>query len=110
MENLLLHADHPLGVFHLRIGNIDAERLEFRRRDESRVHSGQSAESANHESRADQQDQRQRHLDDHQHAARAVPLPAFAHGTPALAQSGSQARARVFQYRDGTEKQARDKR
>src|SRR5208337_5318350 len=37
MQNLLLDAGHALGVFHLRVGNVDAECLEFRRRDESGV-------------------------------------------------------------------------
>jgi hypothetical protein len=44
-------------VFQLSFGNVDAEGLKFLRRGESRIDSCESAKSANHESRADQQDE-----------------------------------------------------
>ena len=38
MEDLLLDAHDAIGLFHLRVGNIDAESLEFGRRNEARIH------------------------------------------------------------------------
>lgn len=58
VQDLLLDAEHACGVFHLCLGNGDTERLNVRRRCESGIDFGQGAEGANHEPRADQQNER----------------------------------------------------
>src|SRR5215471_13367262 len=97
MRNLLFNADHPFGVLHVCFGNVDAESLELGRSDETGIDSGQGVKSADHESGADQQDERQRDLDNHEHTARPMPLAAFAHGTSALTQPGSKVPASILQ-------------
>src|SRR5205823_8320732 len=88
MQNLLFDTHHTLWLFHLCVGNIDAECLDFRRRDETRIDMDQSAKSANHESGADQQDKSQRYLGHDESTSCPVSVAALAHGTSAFPQRG----------------------
>src|SRR2546429_3109775 len=81
MQNLLFDTHHTLRLFHLCVGNINAECLDIRRRDETGIDFDQSAKSANHKSGADQQDESQRYLEHDERASCPVSMAARAHGT-----------------------------
>src|SRR5881398_3281582 len=84
MQNLLFDTHHTLWLFHLFVGNINSECLDFRRHEETRIDFDQSAKSANHKSGADQQDESQRYLEHDERASCPVSMAALAHGTSAF--------------------------
>ena len=96
-QNVFLHAHDAFGIFHVGFRDVEPKGLELRRRDEPGIHVCERAEGANHQPRADQQDQRQRHLDHHQRVARTDAARGFRSRTSALAQPGFRAHARVLQ-------------
>ena len=61
---------------------IQVHELEFFGMRESGLNVPQSLKRPNHQAGTDQQHQRQRHLNDHQGVARAMPFPALADGPP----------------------------
>ena len=67
---------------------------------------GESAESTNHQTRADEQNQSQSDLNDDQHAAQAVLLAALAIGTATFANAGAEADSGVFENGNGAEERA----
>jgi hypothetical protein len=67
---------------------------------ESGIDVAQRLERADHEAGTDQQDQRQRHLHDHQNAARAMPVFTLAERAAPAAQRAGNLRARVFENRN----------
>src|SRR5713226_9958679 len=88
MQNLLFDTHHTLRLFHLCVGNINAECLDIRRHNETGIDFDQSAKSANHKSGADQQDESQRYLEHDERASCPVSMAALAHGTSAFPQRG----------------------
>ncbi len=73
---------------------------------ESRMNAGQLLERSNHESGADEQDERQRDLHDDERIARPMALPARAGRASTAAEHAGDARAGVLEHRDGAEQQA----
>ena len=102
VQNLFLHPYHPLAlsVRDLRFRDIEAECLHRIRRDETGRHMHQRAECADHQPRADEQDQRQRHLHDHQRLACAMPFAALAQRAATFAEAAVHARAGILDDRD----------
>ena len=66
---------------------------------ESRRNVGQRLECADHQAGANQQDERKRHLHNHQHFARAMPFAALAQCASAFAQAGVDLHSGVLDYR-----------
>src|SRR6267378_1548206 len=106
MQNLLFDAHHALRLFHLCVGNINAECLDIGRHDETGIDFDQSAKSANHKSGADQQDESQRYLEHDERASCAVSMAALAHQTSAFPERGQLRYSRIFESRHRTEEQA----
>src|SRR5438874_11057940 len=99
MQNLLFDTHHTLWLFHLFVGNINSECLDFRRHEETRIDFDQSAKSANHKSGADQQDESQRYLEHDERASCPVSMAALAHGTSAFPQRGQLRHPRICESR-----------
>ena len=91
-------------------GIEQAERLHLVRPDEPGMDAAQHLERANHQSRADEQHERQRDLHDGQRVARPMALPARARGSSSAAEEGADLRACVLEHRDGAEEEPDDDR
>src|ERR1700731_3151987 len=110
MQNLLFDTRHTLCLFDLCVGNINAECLDFRRHDETRIDFDQSAKSASHKSGADQQDESQRYLEHDERVSCPMSMAVIAHGTSAFPQRGHLRDPRIFESRHATEEQADEQR
>src|SRR5438034_2146917 len=100
MQNLLFDAHHTLRLFHLCVGNINAECLDIRRHDETRIDFDQGAKSANHKSGADQEDESQRNLGHDERASCPVSMAALAHGTSAFPQRSEEHTSELQSHSD----------
>ena len=98
------------GSFTWASGMLRLQRQHVLRIGEARIDVAQRLERADHQSRADQQHQRQRHLHDDQRAARAVTLAARAGVAAAAAQRRGDVRSGVLEDRNRAEQQAGDDR
>src|ERR1700690_3010707 len=70
----------------------------------------QSAEGADHQARADQENERKVYLNDDENVARAMLFTALAKRASAFAKSGVEARSGIFENRNRGEKQAGEER
>src|SRR5258708_6382562 len=105
-QDLFLRSDDLLILFHHGAGNGDAECLQCRGPSESGIDVGESAESANHQAGADQQDERESDLHDDKDTSRAMLLLALAERAAALADAGAEAHSGVLKDRNGTKQDA----
>ena len=93
VHDRLEHARDADFLLDLRFGNREPECLHFMRTHESRMNAGQLLERSNHESGADEQDERQRDLHDDERIACPMALPARAGRASAAAEHVGDARA-----------------
>ncbi len=101
-----IRADDALVVLDLILWNADAEGLHLRGLSEAGIDVRERAEGADHQARADQQNQSKSDLHDDENAARAVLFAASAVGAAAFANAGAEAHACVFENGDAAEEHA----
>jgi hypothetical protein len=108
LQNGLFHPHDRLGVFYVRAGDSDTERLHAVRLRDAGVHLRQSPKGANHQAGANEQHASESNLDNDQDVARAVAFARLAKRPPTFAQARSQPCAAIFQHRNRTKEQARN--
>ena len=102
-----VHPHHRRVFLHLSLRDEHAEGLQLLRLGESGRYVAQRRERADHQARADQQHQRERHLGDDERVARAMTLPAGAGGASAAAKRRFDPWTRIFEHRNRAKQQAR---
>ena len=100
-EDCFFHAQGAfIVVFDLGRGNGDAQGLDFVRGGEAGIDMTKRLEGAQHQTGADQQDQREGHLNDHEKAARPALRLVLAERPSAVRERVRKLRTRVFQSGD----------
>ena len=109
-HDLLVRSHGLLVVSDDRFGNRHAQREDLLGAHESRVDLAHRLEGADHESRADEQHDRERDLGDDQPVARAVPLASGAREAPAFFERRGEVRRRELHHREQPEEQSSQER
>jgi hypothetical protein len=108
-ENSLLQANYGGRIPRLGFRDGDSQSQHVTRI-ESRIDAAQRLKCADHQSRADQQHQREGYLRHHQHTASAMALAALARGASAAAQLVLDSRTGIFDHRNHAEQNSCEER
>ena len=103
-----MHPNDGFGVLDLRGRNVQTKREHLLGTREPGIDVAQRLERPDHQTGADEQHQRERHLDDDERAARAMSIAARARRTAAAVQSGRDVSAGVLHDRNRAEQQTCD--
>ncbi len=110
LQDLPVHANDRKGIFDFGRGDREAKGKDFLRAHEPRLHLPECLEASNHEPGAHQKNQRERDLSDHEKAARAMPLAAFASATASFLERRGEALAAVLEEREEPEEDSGEQR
>src|ERR1700691_813175 len=100
--------DERVRIANFALGERYFECLYSGRLSENGIDARQRAKRADHEARTDQQHGREAHLHDHEGVSCAMAFAALAERAAALAKSGTQTTARIFEDWDCAKEQASD--